>query len=330
MPSYLIWGEEEFNIDKRLKEIKKSVLNDNITPLNYKKIDNPTPEKLDEILRTQGMMFGDILFVINADKYFMNVKKPITLTDKQGDELVESIKNLSPTIHVIFVCKIEKDSGKKPDSRKKLYKALSKYGKIEEYPIFKYYETQKAMNWVQKRAQAYKLKMTFTQAEKIVNGVGMFLRDLDNSLEKLSLLAHPKNVVTDDMLDALTNENSTVYDILDLVINGKKQEALYKIALFLEKQNQLSLLSFLQVAITKLILTKIYLKKYSTFDVARKIGAQEFIVKQNAAKVQNITLKSLVKLKQELTEIEFKIKTGEISDLMLGFGVLFNKGGIYE
>ncbi len=326
MPIQLIWGEEEYNIDKRLKEIKKAILKDNITPLNYRKTDNPAPEKFDEILRTQGMMFGDILFVVNADRYFMNVKKAYTLSEKEGDELVKSIENLSPSIHVVLVCKLEQNSGKKPDSRKKLYKAVSKYGKIEEYPIFKYYETGKAVLWVKARAQELGLKITHSQAEQLVNGTGTYLRDLDSNLEKLVLEAYPEKTVTNKMLEALTNDNSDIHDILDYFISGKKDEALHRISLFLEKQNVLTLLSFLQAAITRLLQTKIYTEKFPIAEVTGKLGLPEFVVKQNASKVENMKTKDIVSLKQNLTDIEYKIKTGEISDPLLAFGLVLNGG----
>ena len=65
MPVYLFWGDEDYNIELRVNKLKKSVLNNDITPLNYKKIENPNFNKLDEILRSQAMMFGNILYLPN-------------------------------------------------------------------------------------------------------------------------------------------------------------------------------------------------------------------------------------------------------------------------
>ncbi|MBE7705744.1 MAG: DNA polymerase III subunit delta [Cyanobacteria bacterium SIG30] len=319
MPIHLLWGDEDFNIEEKIKEFKKTILKDDINPLNYRKIDNPSFVKLEEILRTQGMMFGDILFIINANKYFINEGKASFITEKETDEIVKCIQELPSSIHVVFVCKVEPESNKKPDSRKKLYKAVDKYGTIENFPMFKPWETQKAVIWVKNRAKKLKLEISQENAEKLIMNVGMSLRALNNNLEKLALLAHPNNVITEKILNSIVFDNADVFKVTDLIVQGNFVKALSEIIKLTEKKEPLAIMAVLQTAITKLLQIKIYETKFPPSEISRKIGQHEFVVKQNAKKVQNVSTKELVRLKQNLTEIEFKIKTGQISDPLLAF-----------
>ena len=49
----------------------------------------------------------------------------------------------------------------------------------------------------------------------------------------------------------------------------------------------------------------------SSFELARTVGQNEYFVKLTLQKLKNTELKYLVKLKQNLTEAEYKIKSGQ-------------------
>ena len=51
--------------------------------------------------------------------------------------------------------------------------------------------------------------------------------------------------------------------------------------------------------------------KCSAFELSKLTGQHEYVVKLNLQKLKNTSLKDLVKLKQNLTEAEFKIKSGQ-------------------
>ena len=65
------------------------------------------------------MMFGDIVYKIRADKYFLETTKKVKLDDKQTDEIIKALELVSERVHIILTCPIEKGDRKKPDSRKK-------------------------------------------------------------------------------------------------------------------------------------------------------------------------------------------------------------------
>ena len=83
-------------------------------------------------------MFGNTLALIYYDKYLIGNK--LSLDDKQIEALDYAFSNMSPSVNIIFVCRIPRDEYKKPDSRKKLYKVLSKHSQVQEFAQYKGYD----------------------------------------------------------------------------------------------------------------------------------------------------------------------------------------------
>ena len=83
MPLYFFWGEEDYLIEKEVKALKKKILGESFDALNYRVLDNPDFSAFDEALRTSSMFFGDILYIIKADKYFFETKGKIKLDETQ-------------------------------------------------------------------------------------------------------------------------------------------------------------------------------------------------------------------------------------------------------
>ena len=78
MAVYFFYGDEDFNIDLEI-ETMRSKLNQDFISMNYQTLDNPEYSDLISALRTPPMMFGDMLIVINSEKYFSTQKSWIRL-----------------------------------------------------------------------------------------------------------------------------------------------------------------------------------------------------------------------------------------------------------
>ncbi len=318
MPIYLFWGDEDFNIESRLNKLKETALGTDINPLNYKKYDNPDFATLDEILRSQGMLFGAVLHVIKANKYFLGGSAKFDLDDKEIEHLINSIENLGENTHIALICETPKGEGKKPDSRKKLYKTIQKYGMIESFEAFKAWEDYKAVPWIKQRAKEKDLIINQNAAQALFQASGPLLRELDNQLEKLKLLAHPDKTITEDMIHSICAQGENIFRLCDLILDKKYAKALMEISKLLEKDSALSVTAFLHSTFIKLIMTKLN-EKSSPIEIAKILGVHEFIAKQNLQRVKGIDTKELVRLKQNLTQAEFQIKTGAIQDPITAF-----------
>ncbi len=322
MPVYLFWGDEDFTLEKEINNIKEEVLKirdgGEISPLNYRCLDNPDFKTLIDALCTQPMMFGDVVYKIRADKYFLETTKKIKLDDKQTDEIIKALGLVSERVHVILTCPIDKGDRKKPDSRKKIYKAVQKAGSIKEFTAFKAYEEYKILPVLKQMVQKAGLKADSTVLTMIIRQIGPSLRDLNTALDKIKLIIHPDNNITAEVVEKLGGESQNIFLISDLILEKKFDKALFEISNILNKSHYLEILAFLQSSFSKLLITKVYSKTASSFDIARKTGQNEYIVKKSLEKLRAISTDELIRIKQNLTQAEYEIKSG-IKEPLLAF-----------
>ena len=144
----------------------------------------------------------------------------------------------------------------------------------------------------------------------IIRQTGPSLRDLNTALEKLKLIIHPNNTITQDAVEKLGGENRNIFLISDLILEGRNSEAVFQISNMLDKSHYLEILAFLQGSFSKLLITKVYSKTMSSFDIARKTGQNDYAVKKSLEKLNNVKLEKLVDIKQNLTQAEYEIKSG--------------------
>jgi len=323
MPLYLFWGDEDYNVEAEINCLKKTVLQNDINALNYRVLDNPPFAEFDEALRSQPMMFGEVLYIIKTNKYFMESGKKFSLDDKQTEEIIKSLENVPVGLHIVLLCQSSREDKKKPDSRKKLYKAVAKYGTIKGFEAFKPWEGYKVTPWIKERAREKGLEMNPQVISTLIQNTGVSLRDLDNQLEKLKLIAHPKKTVTEQMAEDLCSGGEDIFTLCDLVLQKDYTKALCEISKLLEKSHYLEMLAFLQSAFLKLLQTKLYSSKMNGFELSKKLGQHEFVIKKNLEKLKNVPLEELVRLKLNLTDAEFKLKSGEVTDAFLALEVAF-------
>ena len=310
MPLSFFWGEEDFLIEKEVNKIKSEVLGENISELNYKVFDNPDFSNLIFLLRAQPMMFGDCVYLVKTEKYFLKSKK-IKFDDKEIEEIIDAIDLISPSIHIIFTCQIPKGEREKPDSRTKLFKAIQKTGKIIEFQSFKPYEEYKIAPVLKGFLKEKNLKASDNTILEIIRRVGPYLRDLNSALDKISLYIYPNNLIDIKTVENLYPTSRNIFALIDLILSKNYEKAMFEITSMLQKSHYLEILSFLQSGFSKILLTKIYSKTMSSFDIARKTGQNEYAVKMSLNKIKNLPLENMISLKLNLTRAEFEIKTGE-------------------
>lgn len=323
MPIDFLWGDEDYLIEKAVNKIKDEVLKGDVNELNYRLVDNPSFSLFSELLRTNAMMFGDIVIVIKCQKYFLESKSKEKLDDKQTQELINALNNISDRVHFILVCPTPRGERKKPDSRKKLYKEILKLTKPQEFPSYKSYEEYKLIPVIKKMASELDLKINQDEASLLVQTVGTSLRDISVQLEKLKLYSYPDNLITSDMIRNVVSVNCDIFSLVDLILEKKYADALSLISDIIQKEHYLVSLAFIQTVFTNLLKIKIYSKTMSTFDLAVKLNQNEFIVKKNIQKLAHVSLDELIRLKINLSDAEYKLKTGTVKDPLCAYEMAF-------
>ena len=304
MAVYFFYGEEDFNIEQEIEKLKKG-LDKNFLEMSFKTYDNPKFPDLISILRTQPMMFGKMLVVINCLDYFSK-----TFDDKEMKQIAEALEENNDNLDIVFVAQLKRDEGKKLDSRKKFFKTLSKYN-AQEFAVIQTYKIAELEGWIVKQAKAKKLKMDTGAATAMISQIGNNLRQLDTELDKLQLMAYPQNVVTPDMIKEICISNEDLFAFSDYLLEGKKDLALREYRKLLEKKYCMEIVSTLQTMLRRWIILKAKSSECTPMELSRLTGQHEYVVKLTLQKLKKTNLKDLVKLKQNITEAEFKIKSGQ-------------------
>ncbi len=304
MAIYFFYGEEDFNIEQEIEKLKKG-LDKNFLEMSFKTYDNPKFADLISILRTQPMMFGKMLIVINSLDYFSK-----TFDDKEMKEITEALENNNENLDIVFVAQLPRDEGKKLDSRKKFFKTLAKYN-AKECAVIPSYKTSELEAWLTKQAKSKKLKLDGKAATAMISQIGNNLRQLDTELEKLKLMAYPNDLVTADMVREICISNEDLFAFSDYLMEGKKDLALKEYRRLLEKKYCLEIVSTLQTMVRRWIILKAKSSECSPSELSRLTGQHEYVVKLTLQKLKSTNLKDLVKLKQNITEAEYKIKSGQ-------------------
>ena len=312
MAIYFFYGAEDFNIDLEIEK-RKSLLNQDFISMNYQVLDNPEYSDLITALRTPPMMFGDMLIVINSQEYFFSKKN--FFEDSELKDIEDALNNNPESLNVIFVVKLPRDEDKKIDSRKKLFKILNKYN-VQEFQPYKSYKIADISAWVKNHAKKHKdLTLNNDALDLLVEQIGNNLREFDVELDKLKLMAYPEKLVTKQMVEDISISNQDVFHITDLYIKNQKGKALLEFKKLTDKKYPLEILAVMQTVLKKWITIKTK-QNSSTFELSKLTGWHEFVVKENIKKLKEVKVVDLINLKQNLFDVECKIKSAEALDII--------------
>lgn len=312
MAVYFFYGDEDFNIETEI-EAMRSKLNPDFIAMSFQCLDNPEYNELITALRTPPMMFGDMLVIINADKYFLSNKN--FFEDSELEDIEDALKNNPESLNIVFVVKLPRDENKKLDSRRKLYKILNKFNS-KEFPTFKTYKTQEISNWIKQRARKKDLLLKEDAIELLIEQIGNNLRQFDGELDKLKLIAYPEKTVTKKMVEDITISNQDLFNITELIMKNEKDKALLEFKKLTDKKHPLEILAAIQTMLRKWIILKTKSSTTSPAELSKLTGQHEFVIKQSLAKLKNTKTSDLVKLKQNLYDAECKIKSAEALDII--------------
>ena len=311
MAIYFYYGEEDYNIELEIEK-HKSKLNPDFLSMSFQVLDNPEYSDLINVLRTPPMMFGDSLFIINSDKYFSSQKN--YFDDAELIDIEDALKNNPEGLNIIFVVKLPRDEGKKLDSRRKIYKVLSKFN-TKEFQAFKTYKIDEIASWIKQRAKIKDLSINNDAMSLLIEQIGNNLRQFDVELDKLKLIAYPQKTITKDMVLQIVISNQDLFNLTELLMKNKKDKALLEFQKLIDKKHPLEILSAVQTMLRKWIILKTK-SSISAAELSKLVGMHEYVVKQTLEKLKNTKTSDLVNLKQNLFDVEYKIKSGSALDII--------------
>ena len=250
MSVYFFYGDEEYSIEQAINE-KKKLLDKNFSAMNFKTYDNPSFTDLISILRTTPMMFGKMLIVLNCLDYFSK-----SFEDSQNKQIEEALSLVSEDVDIVFTAILPRNEGKKLDSRRKLFKLLSKQN-AQEFKTIPTYKVDEITSWINKYARKIGIKVEQEASLTLIEQIGNNLREFVNELDKLKLAVYPEKIVTknDVKVNCITNED--LFNFTDYLMTNKTDLALLEFRKLLQKKHELEIMSALQTMLRKWILIKL-------------------------------------------------------------------------
>lgn len=309
---YFFYGEDDFNIDEEIGRMKAE-LDPNFLEMSYKYYSALETEKLNfndliSILKTQPMMFGKMLIVID---FYKSLTK--TYDDKEIEQFEQAFQdNTENTDIVLFVKFPRDDDKKKPDARKKLYKLLMKQN-AKEFALIPTYKPELGQ-WIKNRAKLYDLEISQDGAETVISMLGNNLRQIDSELQKLAVSVYPNKKASPDEIKEYCTSNEDLFALSDALMKMDFSTALSEYNKLLDKNHPLRILATLQTMVHKWIIIKANSGKLSPFELMKLTGMKEYPIQLAQGKMKSTSISDLIKLKRNLTECEYKIKNGQAID----------------
>lgn len=252
---------------------------------------------------------------------FLSEKKLIVVTDlcsdfsagkkKLKDEIFTFLKAHQDKLenNLLFTDVFEEE--KKIPQKDQLFNLLKSQQYAWYLPALKNADLN---NWLKKYCAKNDIRIEPAAAAELLTMVGNDLLQLDNELNKLkNYSAEP---ITKEAVRLLVRAkyDDDVFQLTDALAAKNRRAALELIANQLLSGNEpLSLLGSINWQFKTMLKIKSLLEdnpRQTAFDISSKTGLHSFVVSKNLATVKKFTLAELIKIQNDLIEIETNLKSG--------------------
>ena len=293
---YLFYGEEDFLIEERIKELKSRFSG---SSLNIENVDSSdfSPESLAASLQTMPLLGGEKLVIIRGFDF----------DKEQAKLMLEALKNITEGTMVVF-------QAADVDRRSSLYKWIEKEGEAVEFKTFAPWEQAELERWVKDRVHQAGKKISDRAVDLLVEMVGNNLRLIMSEIEKISLYCGEGNEITAEAVKRLVlPSEASAFDLLDSLRekNLKLSFSLFK-TLLKNKEELLSLLSLIAKQYRIMLQIKALPNTVGRdpWQIARAIGGSPYFIKKCAAGINRFSIPELKSALAKLLEANLKLKTG--------------------
>ena len=299
---YLLYGLEKYLIDERIKKIIQENNIENIDINRY----NLENSSIKEIVEDASIisMFQDKKMIIVDNAYIFTSSTNKKLPEQDIDLLTKYLNSNNPNTILIFV--VLKD---KIDTRKKITTLFKNVGKIEEYN-----PTNDISKIVTNLFKPYQINNK--NINLLINRVGNNLSLLSSEIEKIKTYKeNDLNIEGKDIID-LTHKNidMDIFKLIDNILLSNKKQALECLEEMIKYgEEPIAIIIMLANQIRIMYQSKLLIKKgYSEHEISDILEIHEFRVKKALEKSRNYTDKKILSKLEELADLDYNIKSGNI------------------
>ena len=313
----LLYGEETYLIDTKLKKIKKQ-FGELVKGINYIQIDETNVGELISDIETPAFGFEKKLIIAKSTGLFKKEKKTakgqeaalIKVSNKIADYINENIDIINDSVELIFV----EDTAEKNN----LYKAIEKNGEVNEFAALK---LPQLIENIQKICAAYKVKIDSNTAKYFIECCGTSLQDLINEIRKLIEYVGPEGTITINDIELLSIKqvDSVIFELTDNLGKRDTKKAIEVLHnLIYEKEPIQKILITLYNHFKKLYIVKISEKYNKNLATAMNLKPnQMFLTTKYKAQARYFTMEEIEQIMDEFIDLDANYKVGLI-DINVG------------
>ena len=313
---FFFWGQEDFLINSEIEKIKSENIDKTFETMAYKRIYEPVFDDVINALSALPMMFGNIMHVIDVNKFFLGKEKDSedenadAIDDFALKQFEKALEGKSDKNIVVFRCIIPYDSKKKVDTRKKLYKIVSKYATEKQFPIYREFD-KNLIPVIADLGKKNGLKLSSPVISAIINQMGTKLGVINSELQKLSITIYPEKEPSINDIEKICTKNDDVFVILQALFKNNIGKAIWELRKSLEKVSVPEIMGALQYSLRNFTIIKANYNRIGKSGLSQWLHIHEFVIEKNYNLMSDFSGKTLLKLKNNLIKTEYAIKTGD-------------------
>jgi DNA polymerase-3 subunit delta len=289
---YLVAGDESFLRDKAIEKIRLSFSKEN-SPLVFYSDDKGIKEVLDAC-RFKDMLAGNLLIIF---KGFENV----SIQDK--GILSRYILNPNSSSCLILEASTRYIKGRKP------YDKLPKLKVIEcNRPQIRYLN-----NWISKLAKEKGKTIENEAVDSLIAKCGNNLKNLNDSIEKLSLYIGENKLITLKCVQELIGFDAeyTAYNLIDEIFKKNTEESLKIASRVISKEKDIfGLIGLISFQLTRLCKAQNMLaNKVAHSEILNQLGIYHYLGDKFLKQAESFEARALSEAINILAETDFNFKT---------------------
>lgn len=219
MPLHIFWGEDDYQIQKRIHKLRQQMLDRDWQDFNYQVLNASGEAEFNQWLAealTPPFGAGDRL------TWLSHVSVWQKCSEATLEELSRTLPHLPLNSHLVLT------GPGKPDSRLKITKLLQKHGEIQECNPIPPWKPELIANLVKQQAEIIKLALSPPAIDYLVSAVGSDLRRLDMELQKLSIahVGYTKPLTAHQVQSLVLSSASNSLQLSQAIKNGQKDRSM--------------------------------------------------------------------------------------------------------
>jgi len=245
---------------------------------------------------------------------FMTEKRLVIIRDSQmfsgkGVAALEALPDLMAEIpESTTVLFIENEV----DKRSRMYKAVAKYGQIEE---FKRLDDNALTTWIKREFKLRGHAIGRNEIQFFLSLAGNDMQHIEAEVHKLSSYMGDRQIIEKKDIEAIVTPTveASVFRMTDALGEGRTREA-YRIYLDLVRQGEpVQRILFMIIRQFRILYKASLMKNTDVFTLAKELGVPSFAAEKSRRQAERFGQKRLEILLNRLLEMDAKIKVGEIT-----------------